>query len=199
MSANQENLQRDAPTALLLKKKTVVTVMESKENTAEGDVGKKKVEEIVEPTTAVPGEATVNTAIKEMAAQKADSVPVIDKESKLLGTVSRQGLNRKVGGRGHDPKSSPVEPEINKNDAFCFGDQKIDEAEELMRNEKVRELPVVNRDQVLIGKANLEKIKKEKKKPKKMQLNMRNAVAAPAFVVIIAAVIVNLFPRRRKT
>jgi predicted transcriptional regulator len=55
------------------------------------------------------------------------------------------------------------EPEINKNNAFCFSDQKIDEAEELMRNEKVGEVPVVNRDQVLIGKANLERIKKEKK------------------------------------
>lgn len=176
-----------------------MTVMESQENTVEGDVSEKKVEEIVEPTIAVLGEATVNAAINKMAAQKADSSPVIDKESKLLGTVSMEALNRKVGGRGHDPRSSPVEPEINKNDAFCFGDQKIDEAEELMRNEKVGEVPVVNRDQVLIGKAKLEKIKKEKKKPKRLQYNIRNTVAAPVFVAITAAVIVNLFPRRPKT
>jgi len=161
--------ERDAPTALLLKKKTVVTVMESKENAAEGNVGDKQVKEIVEPTIAVPSEATVNVAIDEMAAQKADSAPVIDEGSKLLGIVSRDGLNRKVGGLGHDPKSFPVEPEINKNNAFCFSDQKIAEAEELMRNEKVREVPVVDRDQVLIGKANLEKIKKEKKEKPKIE------------------------------
>jgi CBS domain. len=111
----------------------------------------------------------VNVAIDEMAAQKADSAPVIDEGSKLLGIVSRDGLNRKVGGLGHDPKSFPVEPEINKNNAFCFSDQKIAEAEELMRNEKVREVPVVDRDQVLIGKANLEKIKKEKKEKPKIE------------------------------
>ena len=32
-----------------------------------------------------------------------------------------------------------------------------------MRNEKIGEVPVVNRDHVLIGKATLEKIEKEKK------------------------------------
>lgn len=137
--------------------------MESKENAAEGNVGDKQVKEIVEPTIAVPSEAPVIVALDEMAAQKADSVPVIDEESKLLGTVSREDLNRKVGGLGHDPKSFPVEPVINKNNALCFSDQNVAEAEELMQNEKVGEVPVVNRDQVLIGKATLDKIKKEKK------------------------------------
>ena len=152
---------------MLLKKKKVVTVMESKENAAEGNVGDKQVKEIVEPTIAGPSEATVNVVIDEMAAQNADSAPVIDEESKLLGTVSREELNRKVGGLGHDPKSFPVELEIKENNALCFSDQKIAEAEELMQNEKVEEVPVVNRDRVLIGKATLEKIEKEKKeKPK---------------------------------
>jgi len=152
---------------LLLKKKTVVTVMESKENAAEGNGGDKQVKKIVEPTIALPSEAKVIVALDEMATQKADSVPVIDEESKLLGTVSREELKRKVGGLGHDPESFPVEPEINKDNPLCYSDQNVAEAEELMRNEKVGEVPVVNRDRVLIGKATLDKIKKEKKeKPK---------------------------------
>jgi CBS domain-containing protein len=141
--------------------------MESKENAVEGNVGDKQVKEIVEPTTAVTSETTVDVAIDEMGAQKLDSAPVIDEESKLLGTVSREELNRKIGGRGHDPKSFSLESETNTNNAFCFSDQTIAEAEELMRSEKVGEVPVVNHDQVLIGKATLEKIEKEKKeKPK---------------------------------
>jgi CBS domain-containing protein len=149
---------------LLFKRKAVLTVMKPKEKAHETNVGDKQVKEIVEPTISVPRQAKVNAAIDDMAAQKADSAPVIDEESKLLGTVSKDRLNRKVGGRGHDPESFPVESEINKQHAFCFSDQKIDDAEELMQNEKVGEVPVVNRDQVLIGKANLEKIKKEKQK-----------------------------------
>ena len=152
---------------MLFKRKAVLTVMESKENVPEANVGDKQVKEIVEPTISVPNQAKVNVAIDEMAAQKADSAPVIDEESKLLGTVSKDGLNRKVGGLGHDPKAFPVESEINKEGAYCFSDHKIDDAEELMRKKEVEEVPVVDRDQVLIGKANLEKIKKEKqKKPK---------------------------------
>ncbi len=137
--------------------------MESKENAAKGNVGDKKVKEIVEPTIAVTSETTVNAAIDEMAAEKLDSAPVIDDESKLLGTVSREELHHKVAGRGHDPKCFSVEPQINKNNALCFSDQKIDEAEDLMRRENIGEVPIVNRDEVLIGKANLETIKRQKK------------------------------------
>ena len=136
--------------------------MELKEDAAKGNFGDKEVKEIVEPTIAVTSETTVNVAVEEMAAEKLDSAPVIDDESKLLGTVSREELNHKVGGRGHDPKCFSVEPQINKNNALCFSDQKIDEAEELMRTEKIGEVPIVNRDEVLIGKANLETIKKKK-------------------------------------
>ena len=155
--------------ALLRKKKPVVTVMEAKENAAEGNFGEKQVKEIVEPTIAVPSETKVNVAVDAMAAQEADSAPVIDEESKLLGVVSREELNQKVGGLGHDPTSFPVGPEINTNNALCFSEQTIAEAEELMRNEKIGEVPVVNRDHVLIGKATLEKIEKEKKEKPETQ------------------------------
>lgn len=152
---------------MLFTRKAVLTVMESKEKPPETNVGDKQVKEIIEPTISLPSHAKVNVAIDDMAAQKADSAPVIDEQSKLLGTVSKDRLHRKVAGLGHDPKAFPVESEINKEGAFCFSDQNIDEAEELMRKEEVGEVPVVNREQVLIGKANLEKIKKEKQeKPK---------------------------------
>ena len=143
--------------------------MDSKKNAGEGKVGDKEVKKIVEPTIALPRRAKVTVALNEMAAQKAESAPVIDEESKLLGTVSREELKRKVGGRGHDPKSFPVEPQIDKNNLLCYSDQNVAEVEELMRNEKVAEVPVVDRDRVLIGKATLDKINKEKKeKPKKV-------------------------------
>ena len=138
--------------------------MESKEKAGKGNVGAKQVREIVEPTLAVSSEALVNAALDEMAAHKTHSAPVIDEESKLLGTVSREELNRKVGGLGHEPKSFPVESEINKDNGLCFSDQKIGEAEELMRNKKVDEVPVVKRELVLIGKATLCKIEEEKNK-----------------------------------
>src|SRR5262245_12108805 len=113
--------------------------MDSKENAGAGEVGDKQVKKIVEPTIALPSKARVTVALDEMAAQKAESAPVIDEERKLLGTVSREELKRKVGGRGHDPKSFPVEPQIDKNNPLCYSDQNVAEVEELMQNEKVGE------------------------------------------------------------
>ena len=145
--------------------RTINRIMESKQKD-ERNVEDKPVNEIVEPTIAVPSKAPVNAALDEMAARKADSAPVIDEESKLLGMVSREELNRKVGGLGHDPKCVPVEPEINKDNAICFNDQNIAEAEELMRKEKIDEVPVVNHERLLIGKATLGKIEKKKNESK---------------------------------
>ena len=72
------------------------------------------------------------------AAQKAHSAPVIDKTNKLVGTVSREQLHRKVGGLGHDPKTCPVEPETDKENALCFSDQNVAEAEELIADREAR-------------------------------------------------------------
>ena len=38
-------------------------------------------------------------------------------------------MNRKVGGLGHDPKTEPVEAQVEKNNFYCFEDQTVAEAE----------------------------------------------------------------------
>ena len=47
-----------------------------------------------------------------MQARKIDSSPVTDERGELLGTVSKNKMNRTVGGMGHDPKTEPVEAHI---------------------------------------------------------------------------------------
>jgi hypothetical protein len=34
-------------------------------------------------------------------------------------------MNQKVGGLGHDPKTEPVEAQVEKNNVYCFEDQTI--------------------------------------------------------------------------
>ena len=137
--------------------------MEPMENEAKARVGEKPVKEIMEPANAVSSEASAEAAIDEIAADNSESAPVTDTEGKLLGTVSTDRLNRKVGGLGHDPKTTAVKPEIEES-ACCFEDQTIDQAEQVMRKAKMQELPVVNRDKRLLGKTNLGKIEEEKRK-----------------------------------
>ena len=72
-------------------------------------------------------------------------------------------MNRNVGGFGHDPKTEPVEAHIEKNNAYCFEDQTIAEAEQMMLNAKLDEVFVVTREKLLVGTINIEAIAQEGK------------------------------------
>ena len=126
------------------------------------DVDTKSVKEIVERATAVQRESSVHSALEEMRVHGDESAAVTDQDSKLLGGVSTTQLNREVGGFGHDPQAFPVEPQMDKDVARCFEDQTIGEAEKVMREAKVDEVPVITQEISLVGKATLGAIEKKK-------------------------------------
>jgi predicted transcriptional regulator len=99
-----------------------------------------------------------------MQAQPTDSSPVVDQCGELLGILSKNKMNRNVGGFGHDPKTESVEAHIEENNAYCFEDQTIAEAEQMMLNAKLGEVFVVTREKLLVGTINIEAIAQEGKK-----------------------------------
>src|SRR5207245_11005884 len=110
------------------------------------------VKDIIEPAKSISNKVSVKTALDEMQARAIDSSPVIDQRGELLGTLSKDKMNRNVGGLGHDPKTEPVEAHIEKNNAYCFEDQTIAEAEQMMLNAKDGAVPGVTRDKARVGK-----------------------------------------------
>src|SRR5204863_5594157 len=104
------------------------------------------VKDIIEPAESIFNNISVKAALDEMQARAIDSSPVIDQRGKLLGTVSKNQMNREVGGFGHDPRTEPVEAQIEKNNPYCFEDQTVAEAERMMLNAKIGEVPVVTRE-----------------------------------------------------
>src|SRR5437762_10075926 len=121
------------------------------------------VKDIIEPAKSMMNKASVKAALEEMQAQATDSSPVIDQRGELLGTVSKNQMNRKVGGFGHDPKTEPVEAQIETNNPCCFEDQTVAEAEQMMLNAKVGEVPVVTREKLLVRTISIEAIAQEKR------------------------------------
>jgi CBS domain-containing protein len=131
------------------------------------------VKDIIEPAKTVLGKVSVSvqtaldvsvqTALDEMQARGIDSALVTNQHGELLGTVSSNEMNRKVGGLGHDPKTEPVEAQVEKNNVYCFEDQTVAEAEEIMCDAKVAEVPVVTREKLLVGTTNLEAIAQDKR------------------------------------
>jgi IMP dehydrogenase len=124
------------------------------------------VKDIIEPAKTVLGKVSVSvqTALDEMQARGIDSALVTNQRGELLGTVSSNEMNRKVGGLGHDPKTEPVEAQVEKNNVYCFEDQTVAEAEEIMCDAKVAEVSVVTREKLLVGTANLEAIALDKRR-----------------------------------
>jgi CBS domain-containing protein len=127
----------------------------------------KPVKEIVEPATAVRSEVSAAAALEEMRVRRDESAAVTDQRGKLLGGVSKNQINRRVGGLGHDPQAFLVEPNMDKDVARCFEDQTIGEAENVMREAKLDQVPVVTQEISLVGKATLEAIAKKKEAGKK--------------------------------
>ena len=116
------------------------------------------VKDITEPAKAVLGKVSAQTALDEMQARGIDSALVTNQRGELLGTVSSNEMNRKVGGLGHDPKTEPVEAQVEKKNVYCFEDQTVAQAEQIMCDAKVAEVPVVTREKLLLGTTNHEAI-----------------------------------------
>jgi len=114
------------------------------------------VKDIIEPAKSISNQVSVRAALDEMQARAIDSSPVIDQSGELLGILSKNKMNRNVGGFGHDPNREPVEAHIEKNNAYCFEDQTIAEAEQMMLNAKLGEVFVVTREKLLVGTINIE-------------------------------------------
>jgi CBS domain-containing protein len=121
------------------------------------------VKDIIEPAKTVLGKVSVQAALDEMQAREIDSAVVTNQRGELLGTVSSNEMNRKVGGLGHDPKTEPIEAQVEKNNVYCFEDQTVAEAEQIMCDAKVAEVPVVTREKLLVGTTSLEAIAQDKR------------------------------------
>ena len=116
------------------------------------------VKDIIEPAKSISNKVSVRAALDQMQTQATDSSPVIDQRGELLGILSKNKMNRNVGGFGHDPKTEPVEAHIEKNNAYCFEDQTIAEAKQMMLNANLGEVFVVTREKLLVGTINIEAI-----------------------------------------
>src|SRR5438034_9712660 len=134
-----------------------------------GNCEARTVKDIIEPAESIFNKASVKTALDEMQARATDSSSVIDQRGELLGTVSKNKMNREVGGFGHDPKTEPLEAHIEKNNAYCFEDQTMAEVKQMMLNAKIGEVHVVTREKLLVGTINIEAIAQKKRWRKRLE------------------------------
>ncbi len=70
---------------------------------------------------------------------------------RLVGTVTARDITVRAVAKGFDAEHTPVAEIMTEETVYCFEDQEIDEAAQLMRDRQVRQLPVLNRESRLVG------------------------------------------------
>jgi CBS domain-containing protein len=95
-------------------------------------------------------ETSVSEAAQKMRSLDLDALPVCEGQ-RLVGMVTDRYITIRATAYGHDPNTAPVRNYMSSDLICCFEDQDIKEAVQLMRQTRVRRLPVLTREKHVAG------------------------------------------------
>jgi CBS domain-containing protein len=120
-----------------------------------------KVKEIMarDIETAHPNQ-TVREIAQKMDRQGIGYFPVTD-HGRLVGVVTDRDITCRVVADGRDPAATKLRQIMSKGVAYCFDYDELDAAVRLMEQSRIRRIPVLDRDEQLVGILSLTDIARE--------------------------------------
>jgi CBS-domain-containing membrane protein len=100
---------------------------------------------------AVTAQMTVREAARLMDEEDVGSLPVVDEGERLIGIVTDRDVAVRVVGRGLDSDTTVVGDVASIDVAVLTPDHDLDDALRLMAREQVRRVPIVVRENQLVG------------------------------------------------
>jgi CBS domain-containing protein len=100
--------------------------------------------------TCIAPNTTVRDAAGRMRDMDVGSLPVCEND-RLVGLVTDRDIAVRSVAVGHDPNAERVRDVMTPGIVYCFDDQDVREAADIMREKQIRRLPVLNRDKRLVG------------------------------------------------
>ena len=95
-----------------------------------------------------------NASFKEAAAKMRDLevglIPVCE-GNELKGRLTDRDITVRATAEGRSPSRTSVCDIMSKEIDYCFEDQEIEEAMDLMEAKQIRRLPILNREKRLVG------------------------------------------------
>jgi len=95
-----------------------------------------------------------NTGLKQAAEKMKDldigALPVSDGKS-LIGMLTDRDITVRAVAEGRDPLTTEVQDVMTTDVVYCFEDQDVKEAAQIMADRQIRRLPIIDRDQRLVG------------------------------------------------
>jgi CBS domain-containing protein len=121
-------------------------------NSAGGNMGSKKVRDVMTKDVEVvdPNQTTLQEAAMKMRTIDVGLLPACT-DSRLVGMITDRDIAIRAVAEGRDPTSTRVAEVMTGEIYFAREDQDIDEAANLMEEHQVRRLPVLDKDQQLVG------------------------------------------------
>ena len=108
-----------------------------------GDVMTREVE-LVTP------EASLEAVAVKMRDSGVGLIPVCEND-RLVGVVTDRDITVRATAKGHAPRQARIREVMTPQVLFCFEDQSLAEAANLMEQKAVRRLIVLNRQKRLVG------------------------------------------------
>lgn len=105
------------------------------------------------PDIAAP-EISVEQAARQMKDLNVGALPVCQND-RLVGMITDRDIAVRTVASGADPKNTPVRDSMTPDLAYCYEEQSVEEAAELMKQQQVRRLPVLSQDKRLVGMLSL--------------------------------------------
>ena len=100
---------------------------------------------------AVTPQTTVREAARLMQEEDVGSLPVVDEGARLVGIVTDRDVAVRVVGQGLDSNTTVVGDVASRDVIALTPDHDLDEALGLMAREQVRRVPIVVRENQLVG------------------------------------------------
>ena len=114
---------------------------------------------------AVAPETSIQEAARLMEEEDVGSLPVVEEGARLVGIVTDRDIAVRAVARGLEPEGTSVMDIASKDVYGVAPDDDLDDALEMMARAQVRRLPVVVRDNELVGmiaQADVARTSKEK-------------------------------------
>jgi len=111
--------------------------------------------QISEVMTQSVESTTPEESIQQAAARMRDldvgSLPVVDKNGRLVGVITDRDIAIRSVASGANPATSVVREAMTPDVVYCYEDQDVADAAELMKDRQVRRLIILDRDNKLAG------------------------------------------------
>ena len=100
--------------------------------------------EVVQP------DATLEEAARKMDQLDIGPLPVCDGD-RLVGLVTDRDITVRATSAGKDPRSTVIREAMTQDLVYCYEDQDVKDAARMMEDKQIRRLPILSREQRLVG------------------------------------------------